>query len=191
MGIVSNEKFKYNNYILGLALWNVNSFLEIKILCYETFFKYDLISIYENYILENQIINDNTFNEICLSFKNLIIYIIEDKNYFYFKEHNIISLIIEGFKKINNNNDIIKIAENTINVLLLLFTINNKDISNSFITIFENLGGIEYIFDTIREIILEKHKNNLNNEINKEKDKKENELLKLIDIIQKKILGTE
>ena len=121
----------------------------------------------------------------------MIIYIIEDKNYIYFKEHNIISLIIENFKKINNNNDIIKIAENTINVLLLLFSINYKDISNSFITIFENLGGIEYIFDTIREIILEKHKNNLHNEINKEKDKKENELLKLIDIIQKKILGTE
>ena len=191
INIISNEKYKYNNYILGLALWNINSFLEIKNLCYETFFKYDLISIYKNYLLENQIINDNTFNEICLSFKNLIIYIIEDKNFFYIKEHNIISLIIEGFKKINNNNDLIKITENIINVLLLLFTINNKDISNSFITIFENLGGIEYIFDKIRELILEKHKNNLKNGINKEKDKKENEILKLIDIIQKNVFGNE
>ena len=121
----------------------------------------------------------------------MIIYIIEDKNFFYIKEHNIISLIIEGFKKINNNNDLIKITENIINVLLLLFTINNKDISNSFITIFENLGGIEYIFDKIRELILEKHKNNLKNEINKEKDKKENEILKLIDIIQKNVFGNE
>ena len=191
INIISNEKYKYNNYILGLALWNINSFLESKNLCYETFFKYDLISIYKNHLLENQIINDNTFNEICLSFKNLIIYIIEDKNFFYIKEHNIISLIIEGFKKINNNNDLIKITENIINVLLLLFTINNKDISNSFITIFENLGGIEYIFDKIRELILEKHKNNLKNEINKEKDKKENEILKLIDIIQKNVFGNE
>ena len=30
INIISNEKYKYNNYILGLALWNINSFLEIK-----------------------------------------------------------------------------------------------------------------------------------------------------------------
>ena len=191
INIISNTKYKYNNYILGLALWNINSFLEIKNLCYETFFKYKLISLYENYIFVNQIINENTFNEMCLSFKNLIIFIIEDKNFIYIKEHRIISLIIEGFKKINNNNDLIKIAENTINVLILLFSINNKDISNYFTTNFENMGGIEYIFDKIREQILEHHKNDLKNNINKESDNKENELLKLIDIIQKKIFSSD
>ena len=191
INIIKNEKYKYNNYILGLALWNINSFLEIKNLCYETFFKYELILIYQKYILENKIINENAFNEICLSLKNLIIYIIEDENFYLIKKHNIISLIIEGFKKLNKNNDMIKIAENTINVLLLLFSINNKDISN-FITInFENMGGIEYIFDKIREIFLEHHKNNLKNNIDKEIDNKENELLKLLDFIQKKIFNKE
>ena len=191
INIIKNEKYKHNNYILGLALWNINSFLEIKNLCYETFFKYELILIYQKYILENKIINENAFNEICLSLKNLIIYIIEDENFYLIKKHNIISLIIEGFKKLNKNNDMIKIAENTINVLLLLFSINNKDISN-FITInFENMGGIEYIFDKIREIFLEHHKNNLKNNIDKEIDNKENELLKLLDFIQKKIFNKE
>ena len=131
------------------------------------------------------------FNEICLSLKNLIIYIIEDENFYLIKKHKIISLIIEGFKKLNKNNDMIKIAENTINVLLLLFSINNKDISN-FITInFENMGGIEYIFDKIREIFLEHHKINLKNNIDKQIDNKENELLKLLDFIQKKIFNKE
>ena len=46
LNIIKDEKS--DDFLLGLAIWNINNFLESKNLCSDTFFKNDLISIYKN-----------------------------------------------------------------------------------------------------------------------------------------------
>ena len=180
-------KDKINDFLMGLTLWNINNFLESKNLCYDTFFKNNLIAIYKNYILNHEVIEENIFKEICLSYKNLIVCIINSKEYFLFIKHNIITSIIDGFKKIKNINNLEKTGRNIIEALILLFTINDDYISDFNKFTFESKGGNEYIFDKINNIFLGK-KNNENNNLSEENNNEENRILKIIDLIKKNLL---
>jgi len=178
LDIISNKKV--NNFILGLTLWNINNFLANCDLCYEIFFNNGLISIYKNYILSHEVIDGNIFKEICISYKNLVKCIIEFNNFSLLKKINLIPLIIEGFKKINDNN-LDKLGKYIIDIISLLFNINNE-ISDFNKFIFEKSGGSEYIFERINNKFLEKNNNG------KDLDN-ENKLLNWIDILKMQLLS--
>ena len=180
---------KLNVFLIGLTLWCINNFLEGKNLCYEIFFKNELISIYKNYILNHEVLDENIFKEICLSYNNLSVYIIESKQYFLFIKHDLITLIIDGFKKIKEINNLEKTGKNIIEFLILLFTVNDKYISDYNKFTFESQGGNEYIFNKINNIFLEKGDNGISDNICDENNKDENRLLKIIDLIKKNLLN--
>ena len=132
--------------------------------------------------------NENTFKEICLSYKYLVIFINETKNYVLFQKTNLITLIIEGFRKIKYISNLEKTGNNIIEVLCLLFTVNNEYIADFNKFTFESNGGIEYIFDKINYLFLEQ--NNKNNEnITEEYNNDEIGILKIIDFIKKKFFN--
>ena len=177
LNVFSNNKF--DNFIIGLALWTINNFSENFDLCYDIFFNNDLISVYEDYILNQKIIDEDIFKEICLSYKNLIFCIIEFKNYSLLKKINLIPTLIELFKKIKDNN-LNETVKNLIEVLVPLFNIN-QEISDFNKYIFLKNGGVEYIFERINNTFLEDNKN--------KNDDNENVLLNCIDILKKQILN--
>ena len=177
LNVISNNKF--DNFIIGLALWTINNFSENFDLCYDIFFNNDLISVYEDYILNQKIIDEDIFKEICLSYKNLIFCIIEFKNYYLLKKINLIPKLIELFKKIKDNN-LNETMKNLIEVLVPLFNIN-QEISDFNKYIFLKNGGVEYIFERINNTFLEDNKN--------KNDDNENVLLNCIDILKKQILN--
>jgi hypothetical protein len=186
LNIIKDEKS--DDFLLGLAIWNINNFLESKNLCSDTFFKNDLISIYKNYILNHDSMNENTFKEICLSYKYLVIFINETKNYVLFQKTNLITLIIEGFRKIKYISNLEKTGNNIIEVLCLLFTVNNEYIADFNKFTFESNGGIEYIFDKINYLFLEQNNKNKDNII-EEYNNDEIGILKIIDFIKKKFFN--
>ena len=179
---------KSNEYIMGLTLWNINNFATNKNLCCDIFFDKNLILIYQDYIIKQEIIDENIFNEICFSYKNIILTINEDKKYFLIKEHNLISLVIDGFKKIKNINNYIKTGKRIVEVLFLLFTIKDSDVCDYNKFTFENKGGVEYILDKISNILLEE--NNIENGVDEsdERINKEEELLSFINFIKNNLL---
>ncbi len=186
LNIIKDEKS--DDFLLGLAIWNINNFLESKNLCSDTFFKNDLISIYKNYILNHDSMNENTFKEICLSYKYLVIFINETKNYVLFQKTNLITLIIEGFRKIKYISNLEKTGNNIIEVLCLLFTVNNEYIADFNKFTFESNGGIEYIFDKINYLFLEQNNKNKDNII-EEYNNDEIGILTIIDFIKKKFFN--
>ena len=101
-------------------------------------------------------------------------------NFSLLKKINLIPLIIEGFKKINDNN-LDKLGKYIIDIISLLFNINNE-ISDFNKFIFEKSGGSEYIFERINNKFLEKNNNGkvLDNE---------NKLLNWIDILKMQLLS--
>lgn len=177
---------KNDDDIIGLSLWCINNFTIYKEFCLDIFFKKNLLNINKNYIIKNQNINDNIFYEICFGYSNLIRCINEDKKYILIKEYNIMSLIIEGFKKINIFQNI-KIVASVIEIIFALLTFDNEELVNYNRYIFECEGGNEYIFDKINNILLEQ-----SNLYNKEKsdDLNENEynILEFIKYIKIKLL---
>ena len=179
---------KSNEYIMGLTLWNINNFATNKNLCCNIFFDKNLLLIYQDYIIKQEIIDENIFNEICFSYKNIILTINEDKKYFLIKEHNLISLVIDGFKKIKNINNYIKTGKRIVEVLFLLFTIKDSDVCDYNKFTFENKGGVEYILDKISNILLEE--NNIENGVDEsdERISKEEELLSFINFIKNNLL---
>ena len=179
-----------NNSIIGLALWNINNFCVNKNLCFDIFFEQNLILIYKNYILENDIIDENVFNEICLSLHNLLLSINQFEKYYLVREHNLIILIITAFQKIKTFNNIYKTGKNIIELILLLFMIKDKEVSlyNKFC--FEINGGNECIFDKIEFLLLEQNKNNQNITLEKNKNN-EDELLEYMEALKKIILNDE
>ena len=66
------------------------------------------------------------------------------------------SLIIQGFKKIEKINKIIRLGENVIGIIFILLTICNEELVNYNRFIFDSKGGNEYIFEKINFIILER-----------------------------------
>ena len=151
------------------------------------------LSIYKNFI-EKETLDENIFIEICIGFKNLIHSInndtnIDNKCYSDIKEYNIMILIIEGFKKLENIKNIYKVGQNVIEVIFLLLTVHNEEFANFNINIFELKGGNEYIFDKIKFILLQK-----NNTNNKEQTDEINEIyniLEFIHFIQTRLLHYE
>ena len=186
LNVIKDEKS--DDFIIGLTIWNINNFLESKTLCYDTFFKNDLLSIYKNYILNHEVMNENTFKEICLSYKYLVIAINESKNYVLLQKTNLITLIIEGFRKIKYISNLEKTGNNIIEVLCLLFTINDEYVADFNKFTFESNGGIEDIFDRIINIFLEQN-NKDNDYITEENSNDEIVLLKIIDFIKKKFFN--
>ena len=114
---------------------------------------------------------------------NLIRSINEDKKYILIKKYNIISLIIQGFKKIELFQNINKIGVNVIEIIFALLTIDNEELINYNRYIFESEGGNEYIFEKINNILLEQ-----NNIKNTELDENEINILEFINYIKSKLL---
>ena len=185
INIISCDNIK--DCVLNLALGNINNFIEDNNLCIDIFLKKDFMSIYQKYILKNITIDENIFNEICLSFQNLILCINNrNKDFYLLKKYNIISLIVDGFKKIVEIKNLNKTGMKVIEVLFLLFIINDKDIANFNKITFENKGGYEFIFNEIRNLFYEEKIKNFieNNNVSTNND--ENGLLKFIDLIEER-----
>ena len=70
VNIILSDNIK--DRIINLTLWNINNFAVDKNLCLDIFLKKDFISIYQKYLLNNISLDEDIFNEICLSFQNLI-----------------------------------------------------------------------------------------------------------------------
>ena len=70
VNIILSDNIK--DRIINLTLWNINNFAADKNLCLDIFLKKDFISIYQKYLLNNISLDEDIFNEICLSFQNLI-----------------------------------------------------------------------------------------------------------------------
>ena len=194
--IFANYENIKNNNIINLCLWNINNFIDNTNLCFDTFCKKDLITLLENYITKVDVMDEDIFNEICQSYKNLINSIKIKEKYCFLKHYNIISLLIDGFKKIKNFNNLNKIGKIIVALLYTLFTINDKEIANYNKIIFGNKGGKEFIFDRILNIFMEQKylneniydENNINN-VNNDDTGDENQLLEIISYIQYKILN--
>ena len=188
INIFLNEK---NNIdIISLCLWCINNFNYYNNLCLQTFFQKNLLTIFKNYINNNEILNESIFNEICIGYKYFIPCIInDDKNYIILKEYNIMSLIIEGFKKVEKIKKINIIGQNIICIIFDLLTSQNEDLNNFNRNIFEIKGGNENIFDKINLFFLEQ--NNINNKEKINQLIKENDLLDYIHFIQNKLLNYE
>ena len=174
---------KNSEDIIGLSYWCINNYCIYKNLCLDIYFEKNLLSINKNYIIKNEKINENIFNEICIGYVNLIRSINEDKKYILIKKYNIISLIIQGFKKIELFQNINKIGVNVIEIIFALLTIDNEELINYNRYIFESEGGNEYIFEKINNILLEQ-----NNIKNTELDENEINILEFINYIKSKLL---
>ena len=157
---IINDK-NNNEEIISLSLWCINNFADYKDICLDIFFVKNLLDIFRNYIIKNKVINENIFNEICIGFHNLIHNANEDKKYIIIKEYNIISLIIQGFKKIEKYENINKLGKCVIELIFALLTIDCEELVNFCRFIFESEGGNEYIFEKINILLLDQ--NNLNN----------------------------
>ena len=179
---------KHNDSTNSLILWNINNFLVNYNFCFDIFFQYDLITIFKNYLLGNKNIDENIFNEICLGFRNLIFSINHFKKYYLCKKYNIISLIINGFRKIDKINYLNKTGKNILEILFLLFIIKDKEISEFNKFTFEASGGNEYIFDTLKTLLLEQDINEQNIFKPDKNNNTGNELLQYINVIETKIL---
>ena len=73
-----------------------------------------------------------------------------------------------------------------VEVLFLLFNINDKDIANFNITTFGNKGGYEYIFNEIRNLFFEEKIKNYRENNNVVTNNDENCILKYIDLIEER-----
>ena len=187
INIISSNNMK--DYAISLALWTINNFTEDNNIYMDIFLKNDLISIYKNYILKNISIDENIFNEICLSFQNFILRINRNKDFYLLKKYNIISLVVDGFKKIGEIRYLNKIGFQIIKVLFLLFNNKNKDIANFSKTTFLIKGGYEYILYEIRNLFYEEKIKNFRENDNDSSNNDENDLLKYIDLIEKRFLN--
>ena len=181
---------KHNNSIYNLSLWCINNFTYNENLCLDIFLQKNCLSIYKNFI-DKEILDENIFIEICIGFKNLIHCInnyanIDNKGYSDIKDNNIMSLTIEGFKKLENIKNIYKVGQNVIEVIFLLLTVHNEEFANFNINIFELKGGNEYIFDKIKFIFLQQNDPN-----NKEQINEEYNILEFISFIQTHLLHYE
>ena len=177
---------KTNEENINLSLWCINNFSSDQNLCIDIFFEKNLLSIYQNYIIKNEIIDENIYIEICIGFSNLLHKIDKNKKHKVIKEYNIMSLIIQGFKKIRKIKKIIKLAENVIGIIFILLTVDNEELFNYNRFIFDSQGGNEYIFEAINYIILETK--NLNKI---ELDKRQCNILEFIHYIKKKLINFE
>ena len=169
--------------IIGLSLWCINNYTIYKELCLDIYFKKNLLTINKNYIIKNQKISGNIFYEICLGYANLIRCINDDKKYILIKEYNIMSLIIEGFKKVEIFQNI-KIGASVIEIIFALLTFDNEELVNYNRYIFESEGGNEHIFGKINNILLQQ--NNIYNE--EKNDAIEYNILEFIKYIKIKLL---
>ena len=161
MKIILDKQSKED--IIGLALWCINNFADCEYLCLDIFFEKNILNIYRNYIITNQIIDSNLFYEICISFQSLIRHINEEKRKFIIKDYNIISLIIQGFKKIESKKNINKLSQRIVELIFSLLTIDDEELVNYCRFIFEKEGGNEYVFEKINLLLLEQ--NNTYNEL--------------------------
>lgn len=184
---------KHNNNIYNLSLWCINNFTYNEILCLDIFFQKNCLSIYKNFI-NKETLDENIFIEICIGFKNLIHSInnntnIDNKYYSDIKDYNIMSCIIEGFKKLENIKNIFKVGENVVEVIFLLLTFHNEEFVNFNINIFEIKGGNDYILDKIKFIFLQQNNSSNKEQINKIKE--EYNILEFIHFIQTHLLHYE
>ena len=173
-----------NDDIRELSLWCINNFSDYKNICLDIYFNKNLLAINKNYIIKSKIIDENIFNEICIGYHNLIHNINEEHKIIIIKEYNIISLIIQGFRKIEKFENINKLGNCVIEVIFSLLTIDNEELVNFCRIIFETERGNEYIFEKINLLLLEQ--NNLN-----ELNESEYNILKFIHFIQKRLLDFE
>lgn len=148
---------KSNEDIICAALWCINNFIDTKNLWSEIFFKKNILNIYRNYIIKKDKININIFNEICISYQSLMSNKNEKQKSFIIKDCNITSLIIQGFKKLEKFENIIKSAKYIVEVIFGLLTIDDEELVNYCRFIFENEGGNEYIFEKINLLLLEQN----------------------------------
>ncbi len=188
MNIILDKKS--NEDIICAALWCINNFIDNKNLCSEIFFKKNILNIYRNYILKNDKININIFNEICISYQSLIRNMNEDQKNFIIKDYNITSLIIQGFKKLEKFENIIKLAKYIVEIIFGLLTIDDEELVNYCRFIFENEGGNEYIFEKINLLLLEQN-NIYNNQQFQELNENEYNIFKFIHYIKTKLLDFE
>ena len=184
---------KHNNSIYNLSLWCINNFSYNENICLDIFLQNNFLSIYKNFI-DKETLDENIFIEICIGFKNLIHSInnninIDNKYYSDIKDYNIMSCIIEGFKKIENIKNIYKVGQNVIEVIFLLLTFHNEEFVNFNRNIFEIKGGNEYIFDKIKFIFLQQ--NNPNNKEQIDEINDEYNILEFIHFIQARLLHYE
>ena len=180
-----------NEDIIGLALWCINNLVvDCEYICLDIFFKKSILDIYRNYITTNQIINESIFYEICFSFKTLIHNINEERKKYIIKDYNIMSLIIQGFKKIEKYENINKLTKCIVELIFILLTIDDEELVNYCRFKFENEGGNEYIFERINLLLLEQNKiyNNKKFEL---LDENEKNVFKFILYIQKHLLDFE
>ena len=184
---------KHSKNIYNLSLWCINNFTYNENLCLDIFIQKNCLSIYKNFA-DNETIDENIFIEICIGYKNLIHAInnninVDNKYYSDVKEYNILSCIIEGFKKLENIKNIYKIGQNVIEVIFLLLTFPNEEFVNFNKNIFEIKGGNEYIFDKIKFILLQQ--NNQNNKEQIDEINEEYNILEFIHFIQTHLLYYE
>ena len=175
-----------NVEIVNLSLWCINNFTSDKDLCLDIFFGKNLLSLYKNYIIKNEKIDENIFIEICIGYTNLLHKVDKNKIIILIKEYNIMSLIIQGFKKIEKINKIIRLGENVIGIIFILLTICNEELVNYNRFIFDSKGGNEYIFEKINFIILERK-----NLKDKKLEQRQYNILEFINYIKKKLLDFE
>ena len=175
---------KNKTEIICLSLWCINNFTTNKTLCINAFLEKNLLlDIYKNYIIKNKNIDENIFYEICIGYKNLINYINENKAYIVIKKYNIISLVIKGFRKLENIEKIQKLGEIIVEIVFLLLTKFNEELINFNRYMFEVLGGNEYIFNKLNILIMEKKNYKI-----KEENADELNVLEFISFIQTKLL---
>ena len=181
------------NNIYSLSLWCINNFSYNENLCLDIFLQKNFLFIYKNFV-DKEALDENIFIEICIGFKNLIHSInnntnIENKYYSNIKEYNIMSCIIEGFKKLENIKNIYKVGQNAIELIFLLLTFHNEEFVNFNRNVFEIKGGNEYIFNKIKFILLQK--NNTNNKEQTDEINEEYNILEFIHFIQTYLLDYE
>ena len=179
-----------NDDIKGLSLWCINNFSDYKIICLDIYFNKNFLTINKNYIIKSKIIDENIFYEICFGYHNLIRNINEENKILKVKEYNIISLIIQGFKKIEKFENINKLGNCVIELIFSLLTIDNEELVNFCRYIFEIEGGNEYIFEKINLLLLEQKNINDTKEIS-ELNESEYNILKFIHFIKTHLLDFE
>ena len=179
-----------NDDIKGLSLWCINNFSDYKIICLDIYFNKNFLTINKNYIIKSKIIDENIFYEICFGYHNLIRNINEENKILIVKEYNIISLIIQGFKKIEKFENINKLGNCVIELIFSLLTIDNEELVNFCRYIFEIEGGNEYIFEKINLLLLEQKNINDTKEIS-ELNESEYNILKFIHFIKTHLLDFE
>ena len=179
-----------NDDIKGLSLWCINNFSDYKIICLDIYFNKNFLTINKNYIIKSKIIDENIFYEICFGYHNLIRNINEENKILIVKEYNIISLIIQGFKKIEKFENINKLGNCVIELIFSLLTIDNEELVNFCRYIFEIEGGNEYIFEKINLLLLEQKNINDTEKIS-ELNESEYNILKFIHFIKTHLLDFE